>query len=140
MTFNDLNTPTAPLALGHIYSYYVTAVNAAGSSLPSNTATVAFSAPAAPINLGGSAVRIGGNPISDMVTLTWTDNANNENGFQIQRALTNNFAAPTTYNVGANVVTFSQNVPRTRNYYYRVRATNAAGNSGWSNIVFVTTP
>ncbi|MBI5343562.1 MAG: hypothetical protein HZB63_09700 [Deltaproteobacteria bacterium] len=125
---------------GNTYAYYVTAVNAAGASLPSNTVTVNFRVPATPTGLTGSAVRIPGNLFQDSVTLNWTDNANNETGFQVQRSLFANFSAPTTYNVGANVTTFSQNVSRAFNFYYRVRATNAVGNSGWSNTRFVTTP
>ncbi|MBI5342483.1 MAG: hypothetical protein HZB63_04075 [Deltaproteobacteria bacterium] len=134
------NTATAPLVPGTTYSYYVTAVNALGPSAPSNTATVAFFLPAAPTGLTGSAVRIPGNNSQDRVTLQWTDNANNETGFTIQRSQFADFRFPSTYTVGANVTTFSQNVSRAFNFYYRVRATNAVGNSGWSNPVFVTTP
>jgi FtsP/CotA-like multicopper oxidase with cupredoxin domain len=134
VTFNDGN-----LVVGHTYTYYVTAVNARGSSLPSNAVTVAFSVPAAPTGLGAVVAR-GANVYTYLVTLTWTDNANNENGFQIQRSTSSNFNAPTTYTVGANVVSFSQSVTRSSSFYYRVRATNVVGNSGWSNVVPVTTP
>ena len=136
VTFNN----TTNLVPGTTYGYYVTAVNAAGPSLPSNTVSVNFSVPAAPTNLAWAAVRITGNLFQDAATLTWTDNANNETGFQIQRSNSANFFLPTTFTVGANVTTFSQNISRAFNYYYRVRATNAVGNSGWSNVVFVTTP
>jgi hypothetical protein len=132
---------TNSLVPGHTYTYRVAAYQGAALSAWSNTASVTVPAPpAAPSNLTGSAVRITGNFFQDRVTLNWTDNANNETGFQIQRSTSPNFTNATTYNVGANVTTFSQNVSRTFNYYYRVRATNAAGNSAWSNAVFVTTP
>ena len=72
--------------------------------------------------------------------MTWTDNANNETGFQIQCALTPAFLVPVTFTVGANVTMFTQNIIRRLTYYYRVRAVNAAGNSGWSNVVRVTAP
>ncbi len=135
--FNNINTATAPLVAGHTYRYRVTAVNAAASSLPSNVVTVSFSVPAAPTGLNGVVARIPGNLRQDAVTLTWIDNSNNENGFQIQRSFNPNFAASTPYTVGANVVYFNQNVPRVATYYYRVRATNVIGNSGWSNVVQV---
>lgn len=122
------------------YYYRVRAENGKGYSAWSNTAAITVGPPAAPSNLTGSAVRIPGNNFQDRATLNWTDNANNETSFQIQRALTPAFIAPTTFTVGANVTTFSQNVSRTFNYYYRVRAVNAFGNSAWSNVVFVTTP
>jgi hypothetical protein len=141
VTFNNFNTLAAPLVAGHTYSYYVTAVsNTAGSSAPSNTVSARYAAPAAPSNLAGTAVRITGNLFQDRVTLTWTDNSNTEAGFQIQRSLNPVFINPTTFTVGANVTSFSQNVSRTFNWYYRVRATNALGNSAWSNVVFVITP
>ena len=88
-----------------------------GQSLPSNTATVVFTVPAAPSGLTGTAVRISGNNAQDNVTLTWTDNANNENSFQIQRATTPTFTGATSFTVGANLVlapspvTYSQNAP-----------------------------
>jgi hypothetical protein len=146
VTFTNFN-----LTNGSTYQYYVIAVNTAPnpdqSSAPSNTVSVTVTAPtipAAPTSLAGSAVRLpNGNPnrpTQDMATLTWTDNAGNETGFQIQRSTSPNFNNASTYTVGANVTTFSQNVSRTQNFYYRVRATNAAGNSAWSNVVFVTTP
>jgi len=140
VTFNNFNTGAAPLAAGNTYSYYVRAVNAGGPSAPSNTVSVSFSAPAAPTNLSGAAVRIPGNNFQDRATLTWTDNANNEANFQIQRATNPNFNGASSFTVGANVTTFSQNVSRFPDYYYRVRARNAVGNSAWSNVVLVTTP
>ena len=131
-------TDTA-VSLGNTYRYRVRAVNAFGSSAYSNTVTV-NTPPSAPTGLAGSAVRITGNVLQDRVTLNWTDTANNETGFQIQRALAASFLLPTTFNVGANVTTFQQNVSRILNYYYRVRAVNATGNSAWSNVIFVDTP
>ena len=135
-----------------VFYYRVFAVNAVGSGIagyPSASASSAFSNTAsptlptglvAPSNLTGTAVRITGNTSQDKVTLNWGDNSTNETGFQIQRSLLSSFSFPTTFNVGANVTTFTQNVSRSSNYYYRVRAVNAAGNSTWSNVVLVTTP
>jgi len=140
VTFNNGNTAIAPLTPGNTYTYYVTAVNAGGSSFNSNTATVYFTAPAAPSDLAGSAVRIPRNTVQDRVTLTWTSNSNNENGFEIQRATVVAFTRPAVFTVGAGVTSFSQNVGRISDYYYRVRATNPAGSSAWSNVVLVVTP
>ena len=132
---------TATLNAGTNYRYRVAPLSGATVGPNSNVATVNLSAaPAAPTSLTGSAVRITGNTSQDRVTLNWTDNANNESTFQIQRSFTSSFAGATTYTVGANVTTFSQSVSRLFNFYYRVRASNAAGNSGWSNVRYVTTP
>ncbi|HKZ16707.1 MAG TPA: hypothetical protein VJ161_04495, partial [Geobacteraceae bacterium] len=139
-TGGTVNFNNNGVTVGNTYAYYVTAVNATGVSAPSNTVTVVLAVPAAPTNLTGSAVRINGNLFQDRATLNWTDNSANETGFQIQRATSANFNNATSFSVGANVTTFSQNVSRVLNYYYRVRATSGVGDSGWSNAVFVTTP
>jgi FtsP/CotA-like multicopper oxidase with cupredoxin domain len=140
-------TNTTSLTNGSTYAYYVIAVNTAPNpdqaSLPSNTASVTITLPtppAAPTNLTGIAIRIPGNLLQDRVTLGWTDNANNETGYVIQRSTSSNFTNATTVTIGPNIGTYSENVSRVLNFYYRVRAFNAAGNSAWSNVVFVTTP
>jgi hypothetical protein len=132
---------TSNLTFGNTYTYRVKAMLGSTSSAYSNQASVTLvGPPAAPSNLTGSAVRITGNFFQDRVTLNWTDNANNETGFQIQRSTSPSFSNATTYTVGANVTTFNQNVSRTFNYYYRVRARNSIGNSSWSTSVYITTP
>jgi FtsP/CotA-like multicopper oxidase with cupredoxin domain len=99
-------------------------------SEPSPTATLA---PAAPSNVAATAAAVSTN--AARVTLTWTDDAGTETGFQIQRATNAEFTAGlATSTVGANVTTFtSGNVARGASFYFRVRARNAAGNSDWVN-------
>jgi titin len=121
------------------YSYRVRATNLGGDSAYSNTATATTQAtqtvPAAPSNLTATAVS------TSQVNLSWVDNANNESGFKIERCqgqLCTNFAQ--IAQVGANVTTFSNTgLSRNTRYRYRVRAFNAVGNSGYSNIVGVRT-
>jgi predicted phage tail protein len=122
------------------YSYRVRAYNAAGDSGYSNTATAVTAAapaiPIAPSNLTATAVSKG------QINLAWIDKATNENGFYIERctgAGCTNFTQITT--VGANVTGY-QNTGLTANttYRYRVRAYNASGISGYSNIAAVKTP
>ncbi len=137
-TFSDVT-----VAVGNTYDYRVRAVGAGGAvSAWSNTASVAILAPAAPSNLTGTAFRQGNGP-NDRVTLNWTDNSNNESGFQIQRATNAAFTANVVNaNVGANVTTYTTpNVPRNTTFYFRVRATNTTtGPSAWSNTFEVLTP
>ena len=137
----NVNYTDNGVVAGNTYAYQVKAVIGTTPSAYSNTVTVAIpTPPAAPSNLAGSAVSIAGNNNQDKVTLTWLDNANNETGYVIQRSTSQNFNNASTYNIAANLTSFTQNVSRTQNFYYRIRATNAAGNSGWSNVLYVTTP
>jgi titin len=71
------------------------------------------------------------------IDLTWLDNASDEQGYRVERApdvggIPGTFAQIAS--VGANVKTYSNTglVINTR-YWYRVRAYNAVGNSGYSN-------
>jgi len=68
---------------------------------------------------------------STNVTLTWTDNANNEDGFKIDRDSGSGFTQIDT--VGANVTSYADSSLSDGTYTYRVRATNATGDSGYSN-------
>jgi PKD repeat protein len=94
------------------------------------TATPGQTAPAAPSNLTGSAS--GAN-----VTLRWTDNAQNENGFHVERAAKGkNLQFSRIATVGANVVTWT--APQSSGQWvYRVQSHNAIGASGFSNNVTV---
>ena len=67
--------------------------------------------------------------------LSWQDNSTNETGFKIERSFNGTTGWQQIATVGANVVTYS-NIGLTCNtvYYYRVRASNATGNSVYSNI------
>jgi len=130
----SVNYTDTTVAAGNSYTYRVSAVNAAGSSNYSNTATVNLPAPpAAPTNVIATAARVGGSP-SDRITLTWAD-AVNETGYTIQMATNSTFTANlVTITVGANTTTFtSDNVPRNTQFYLRIQAFNGAGQSVWVN-------
>jgi hypothetical protein len=90
-------------------------------------------APPAPTNLSATAVS------SSRINLSWTDNAANETGFRIQRAL--GTAAFTEIGVvTANVTTYADTSlsPATL-YRYRVRAYNATGPSVFTTPTSATT-
>jgi len=121
------------------YTYRVRAYNASGDSDYSNTASAMTQAgpvlPAAPANLAAAVVS------KSQINLSWTDKADNETGFRIERctgATCTSFALIAT--VGANVASYA-NTKLTANttYRYRVYAYNASGNSGYSNIAAATT-
>ncbi len=121
------------------YWYRVFAYNQAGDSPASNTVSVTTPdvQPAAPTDLAGVANS------ATQVTLTWTDNADNELGFSVERcadAGCTNFAPVGT--TGSNVTTYTDlSVSPGSTYLFRVFAYNGTGNSLVpSNEISVTTP
>ena len=77
---------------------------------------------------------------SSAIDLSWEDNSSDESDFEVERSLgdANNFA--NIGSVGANVTTFSDSrLSAETTYDYRVRATNGAGNSDYSNTATATT-
>jgi titin len=112
------------------YSYRVRAFNAGGNSLYSNevTATTLPNPPKAPAKLTATAVS------KTRINLAWADSSNDETGFRIERKT----GAAGTYaqvgSVNANVKTFADtSLIGGTQYFYRVRAFNTGGNSGYSN-------
>ena len=86
--------------------------------------------PAAPSGLLATAVS------SSQIDLIWTDNSNNESGFEIERCA----GSCTTLTVGENVVNYPDTglTPSTE-HTYRVRAYNTGGNSPYSLPAMATT-
>ncbi len=125
---------------GLTYTYRVLDFNSDGNSLPSNTVMITAAAPVTPSNLVVTASVISIN--MPTVTLTWTDNSNNEAGFTIQRATNSGFTKGlTTFTVGPNVNTYTDGTVLTKKtYYYRVQAFNGAGSSAFVKPVKVKTP
>jgi hypothetical protein len=88
--------------------------------------------PAAPSGLVGTALA------GASVWLNWTDNANNEVGFRIQRARGSRGGFVLVGQIRANSTTFIDATAQAGKLYrYRVRAYNDAGLSPWSNTVRV---
>ncbi|SDS43056.1 S8 family serine peptidase [Opitutus sp. GAS368] len=120
------------------YYYRVRAFNSAGNSAYSNTASAATQSPpptipAAPSNLSATATS------SSAINLTWTDNTNNEDGFRVERS-TDNTTFTQVASLAANSTSYSDTgLAASTTYYYRVRAFNSAGNSGYSNTASATT-
>lgn len=120
---------------GSSYVYRAAAVNIAGMSTYSNTASVSFNTqPAAPSLVTAFALPFWFNPTGS-VTLSWRDNANNETGYFIQRSTNSTFTANlVTYFVPANTTRYQiTNLTRRTGYYFRVRAVNGTSQSSWVN-------
>lgn len=117
------------------YWYRVRAYNSYGYSGYSNIDSAATPAcqgapPAAPTNLQGS------NKAKRKITLTWTDNANDEDGFYVYRCTDGvNFQIIAT--LGANLSTYTDtSVSSGTYYYYKVCAYNSYGES-CSNSIYI---
>jgi endoglucanase len=90
--------------------------------------------PSAPANLSAVATS------QTQINLSWTDNANNETGFRIQRSTNSGSTWSDLTTLGANVTSYSNSgLTASTTYHYRVRAENASGNSGYSNVANATT-
>lgn len=75
------------------------------------------------------------------VDLAWTDNCSREAGFVVERATTPDFAGAAEFTVGANVTACTDaGLTPGATYYYRVRATNAGGESAPTNTATAAVP
>ncbi|WP_157494145.1 M43 family zinc metalloprotease [Fulvivirga imtechensis] len=76
---------------------------------------------------------------SGSISLTWGDNSNNEDGFEIERSTGGAFNIITS--TGANISSYTDNgLSANTTYSYRVRAKSGAVYSSYSNTSSATTP
>ncbi len=70
----------------------------------------------------------------DKISLTWTDNSSDEQGFKIYRSTNNNGPFAPVGNANANATSFNdQNLAAATKYYYRITAYNNYGESALSD-------
>ena len=121
-----------------LYYFRIYAINATGSSSYSNVATATTyattgTAPTAPSGLTVTAAS------SNQINVSWTDNSTNETKFRLERSVNGSTWTLLT-NVGAGVTSYSNLVPASSTFYYRLRAENLYGNSAYTSGVSATTP
>lgn len=135
-THTDIN-----LNVNTLYRYRVFAVNGSVVSASSNivSARTLNAAPNAPTNFAATF-----NPVTIAVDFAWTENSNNETGFEIEFKLQSQTVwVPLQIAIPANATTASTSVTNVlggNTYDVRVRAVNAIGTSAWSNIDSVFLP
>ncbi|MFY0255804.1 fibronectin type III domain-containing protein [Chitinophaga sp. 30R24] len=100
-----------------------------------DTAAIVGNAPNAPSNL-----TVAVNNYSKL-NLHWTDNSNNENGFEIYRSTSNGgtYSIIATTNANANTYTDTALQANTA-YYYKIRAIGLYGESAYTTVANTTTP
>jgi hypothetical protein len=116
------------------YSYKVQATNSVGNSAFSNVATALTPIPP-PTPTGAHATAI----TSTSIAMAWTDNANNETGYNILRKMTTGANFAQIASLPANSTSFSDTglTPGT-SYDYHIQAYNVAGYSDFSGFTAIT--
>jgi C1A family cysteine protease len=104
--------------------------------------TIAYSTPVTPSSPPATPGALTATPASgSQINLSWIDNSDNEDGFEIERCLgagCTNFVRIAS--VGAEASAYSNTgLSGNTTYTYRVRAYNAAGDSAYSNTTGATT-
>lgn len=120
------------------YVYRVRSVKESLTSGWSDTVTVttpAIQPPAAPSDLIVTATT------STKVTLTWTDNSNDETGFVLERSTDGGTTFVSLATLDPNATSYEDlAVEPEHTYVYRVRSVREARQSDWSNTISATTP
>ena len=118
------------------YWYRVWAKNSAGASSYTNVAdaTTSLAVPVAPTNLTAELADY------DQIRLTWGTLSNATNVLVERSTSPNTGFAQITQQPATNTSYVDLGLNEQTTYYYRIRLSNAAGNSGYSNVVSVTTP
>jgi len=124
---------------GTTYHYVVSASNAAGEGANSGQASATPTAPATTPAAPGSLVATAAS--RTQINLAWADNSNNETAFLIERSTKSASGFVQVGTVGAGVTGYaSTGLSANKTYYFRVRASNASGNSAYSNTASAKTP
>ena len=139
--FSQIATPGASatsytdsgLTAGTTYYYRIKATGVGGDSAYSNIVSVT-QPPNAPTGLTASAVS------SRRIGLSWTSQGGGLTGFTIERSLAAGGPFSQVGLVNASTTTYTDaGLSANTLYYYRVVATNAGGNSDYSNVASATT-
>lgn len=118
---------TAVLAKVNILKNSTVTVSVVRTSAPPQT-------PAAPSSLSANATS------ASQINLSWSDNANNETGFKLERKTGSGGTWSQIATPGANTTSYSSTgLSASTQFFFRVRATNGAGDSGYSNEANATT-
>lgn len=139
LTANTTETQDTGLLPDTKYYYRIRAYNEYGysnySNEPSITTPSETAKPDAPSGLTAAATSC------NQVVLNWVDNSVNETYFIVERKLEGEDYTIITGTIAANTSTYTDTtVEESKKYYYRIKATNINGDSGYSNEISVNVP
>ena len=139
IAYNTMETTSTGLMPDTKYYFKIRARNEYGYSNYSNETSVTTpsetATPDAPTGLTATATSC------NSVTITWTDNAINETNFVVERKLEGESYTVIEGAIPANTNSYiDSTVEEGKRYYYKIKASNANGDSGYSNEVSLTTP
>lgn len=125
-------TPAKP---GYAFTPPSQPVTVNGANLTATTFVAsADAAPAAPSGLSATAGS------ASQINLAWVDNSNNETGYTIERKIGSGGTYAQIGAAAADAIAYSDtNISSSTSYYYRVRASNETGDSGYSAEAVYTT-
>jgi hypothetical protein len=130
---NATSFASTGLSTGTAYYYRVRAMNTAGASAYSNTASAVLMPPAAPGPLVASAVS------ASVIEMHWTNNSPIGTAILIENS-TDGLTFSQAAVLGARAASYwNTNLKDSTLYYYRVRAQNAVGFSSYSNTAMAAT-
>lgn len=120
-TFTDVD-----VSLGTTYYYKVRSFTSLYNSF-SDYSNEITTPPISPSNLIARAAS------ANQITLGWTDNSNNETGFEIYRSASNNLSYALIQTTGTSITSFNDSgLSEGATYFYKIRAVNSGGSSPFS--------
>ncbi|MFC3094499.1 reprolysin-like metallopeptidase [Alteromonas sediminis] len=132
LTYSGVQQGVDPAA-ATVGAWNARTLNESATYVASFRATQSTTPPQAPTNLDATEISF------NSVSLTWQDNANDENGFVLQRR-TSGGAWQTIASLAQNTQSFTDTgLVEQTTYEYRIAADNNAGFSDYSNTVLATT-
>jgi mono/diheme cytochrome c family protein len=120
--------PLASTDIQAVYDWIMAGATSGGSPPPSGHP------PVAPSGLLATSAS------STEIDLTWTDNSNNETGFEIERGSSSTGPFTLIATTAANAIGYSDTgLSSSTTYYYRIDATNSFGTSAFTTVANATT-
>ena len=128
---------TAPQATG---TFHVRAQSVADPTVAATAVVLVTTAPPPPSPPVAPTNAVSSSATSTSISVSWTDNASDEDGYLVERSASASAGFAQVGTTAANATSYTDGgLTVATTYYYRVRATNAAGNSAWSNVASATT-